>query len=84
MALSSAIGRDLSETAAPQAIRAYVDRLRGLECPPEAVVVHIKRLLARSGPPSTASAPKRRAYYALREAAILFCIEEYFGRSHEG
>jgi hypothetical protein len=83
-ALASAMGRDLAATAAPTAIRAYVDRLRNLDCPPEAVVVHIKRLLARTGPPTTASAPKRRAYYALREAAILFCIEEYFGRTDEG
>jgi hypothetical protein len=82
VALTSAVGRDLEASNAPAAIRAYVARLRGLDCPPEAVVVHIKRLLARSAPPAAASAARRRAFYELREAAILFCIEEYFGQSH--
>ena len=81
--LGAALGRELTETSAPGAIRAYVERLRTLDCPPEAVVVHIKRLLSRAGPPAAASAARKRAYYELREAAILFCIEEYFGSTHE-
>lgn len=66
------------------AIRDYVRRLRQLDCPPEAVVVHIKRLLARSAQPRLRTAADRRAFYGLREQAILFCIEEYFGGHAEG
>lgn len=83
-ALTAAVGRDLHTTAAPGAIRAYVERLRGLDCPPEAVVVHIKRLLSRIGPATGASPARRRAFYELREAAILYCIQEYFAHAREG
>ncbi|HEX2779397.1 MAG TPA: hypothetical protein VHM30_07850 [Gemmatimonadaceae bacterium] len=83
-ALTAAVGRDLHSTTAPAAIRAYVARLRGLDCPPEAVVVHIKRLLSRVEPAASASAARRRAFYELREAAILYCIQEYFAHSGAG
>lgn len=78
--ITAAVGSPFEDSAAPAAIRAYVQRLRELECPPEAVVVHLKRLLARAAQPRMRTAADRRAFYGLREDAILFCIEEYFGR----
>lgn len=78
-AITAAIGSPFEKSAAPAAIRDYVHRLRELECPPEAVVVHIKRLLARAAQPRLRTVAERRAFYGLREAAILCCIEEYFG-----
>jgi hypothetical protein len=78
IALANSVGRDLEASAAPAAIRAYVARLRSLECPPEAVIIHIKRLLARIDPAVGGGTARRRAFYELREAAILFCIQEYF------
>jgi hypothetical protein len=79
IALANSVGRELEASAAPAAIRAYVARLRTLDCPPEAVVVHIKRLLARIDPTAGANSARRREFYELREAAVLFCIQEYFG-----
>lgn len=83
-AIGAAVGRSFEESAAPAAIRAYVHRLRELDCPPEAVVVHIKRLLARAEQPQLRTAAQRRVFYSLREDAILFCIEEYFGHRDDG
>lgn len=83
-ALTRAIGHDLEESSAAGAIRAYVHRLRALDCPPEAVVVHMKRLLARATPEARMSPARQRAFHALREAAILYCIEAYFARGGDG
>ena len=82
-AIGAAVGRSFEQSAAPVAIRAYVHRLRELDCPPEAVVVHIKRLLARGAQPRLRTDADRRAFYKLREDAILFCVQEYFGRHDE-
>ena len=60
--------------ASDQYVRAYVDYLHGLRCPPEHVVIRVKRLLLRA----TRGMGDRAEATALFEAMVLRAIEMYF------
>lgn len=56
-------------------VRAYVLRLKALETRPEAMVIHVKRLLAAIPSPARSTSQALRRF---QEAVVLLCIEEYF------
>ena len=60
--------------AADHHVRAYVEYLHGLSCPPEHVVIRVKRLLLRA----TRGMSDRAEAAALCEAMVLRAIEIYF------
>ncbi len=62
--------------SADQHVRDYVDYLHELRCPPEHVVIRVKRLLLRA----TRGMSDAKEAAALCEAMVLRAIEIYFGQ----
>ena len=62
--------------AADRNVREYVEYLHSLHCPPEHVVIRVKRLLLRA----TRGMKDRLEAAALCEAMVLRAIEIYFER----
>ena len=62
--------------AADEHVRSYVDYLHELRCPPEHVVIRVKRLLLRA----TRGMTDTKEATALCEAMVLRAIEIYFQR----
>ena len=60
--------------ASDEHVRSYVEYLHGLHCPPEHVVIRVKRLLLRA----TRGMNDRVEAAALCEAMVLRAIEIYF------
>ena len=60
--------------ASDEHVRAYVEYLHALTCPPEHVVIRVKRLLQRA----TRAMTDRAEAAALCEAMVLRAIEIYF------
>ena len=76
VALVSNSAADVRTGAADGAVRAYVDHLHAVGCPPEHVVIRVKRLLLRA----TRGMDDRDEAAALSEALILRAIQVYFDR----
>lgn len=76
IALATSTIDAVHDGAADGQVRAYVDHLRTLECPPEHVVIRVKRLLLRA----TRGMAQRSEANAICEAIILRAIEIYFER----
>lgn len=62
--------------AADDHVRAYVEYLHSLHCPPEHVVIRVKRLLLRA----TRGMSDRAEAVSLCEAMVLRAIQIYFER----
>ena len=62
--------------AADGHLREYVDYLRGLDCPPEHVVIRVKRLLLRA----TRGMRNRTEANEICESIVLRAIRVYFER----
>jgi hypothetical protein len=76
VALVTATPEAVRAGAADQHVRTYVDYLHALRCPPEHVVIRVKRLLLRA----TRGMTDSREAAALCEAIVLRAIEIYFER----
>lgn len=75
-ALTQTVADDVRKGVADEAIRGYVDHLHAAGCPPEHVVIRVKRLLLRA----TRGMDDRGEATALSEALVLRSIETYFDR----
>lgn len=76
VALTGTAADDVRRGAADGAVRAYVDHLHAVGCPPEHVVIRVKRLPLRA----THGLGDRPEATALGEALVLRAIEIYFNR----
>ena len=69
----------IEHTDVRRAVRDYVAYLKTLDCAPEAVIVHVKRVIGPFGPASWSGAtPEWDGYLDLQRRVVLMCIEEYF------
>ena len=76
VALLSAAATAVRDGAVDGEVRAYVEYLHDLGCPPEHVVIRVKRLLQRA----TRGMPDRAEATAISEAMVLRAIRIYFER----
>jgi hypothetical protein len=76
IALATNSAEAVAGGAADVHLRAYVDYLRSLECPPEHVVIRVKRLLLRA----TRGMPNRTEANQICESIVLQAIRVYFER----
>ena len=74
VALVSTLAANLRDGAVDGDVRAYVEYLHGLKCPPEHVVIRVKRLLLRA----TRGMHDRSEARAISEALVLRAIRIYF------
>ncbi len=74
--LMRSVADDVRNGAADRAIREYVGHLHAAGCPPEHVVIRVKRLVLRA----TRRMTDRGDATALCEALVLRTIEIYFDR----
>lgn len=76
VALVTATAEAVRQGATDEHVRDYVQYLHALNCPPEHVVIRVKRLLLRA----TRGMNDRGEASALCEAMVLRAIEIYFER----
>ena len=77
VALVSSPRDPTEDAAADHAMRAYVEYLQSLDCPPEHVVIRVKRLLARATRGMRDPDEAAKIFSAL----VLRAIRVYFGRT---
>jgi hypothetical protein len=76
LATDVAAGADEEITRAR--LRPFLDRLRELGCPPEYMLLHLKKLLIPSQPSDKVAREEPREFNARRDSVITMAIKEYF------
>lgn len=76
LATDIAAGTDEEVTRAR--LRPFLDRLRELGCPPEYMLLHLKKLLIPSEPSGKVAREQPREFNARRDSVITMAIKEYF------
>jgi hypothetical protein len=76
LATDVAAGTDEEVTRAR--LRPFLDRLRELGCPPEYMLLHLKKLLIPAQPGGKVASEEPREFNARRDSVITMAIKEYF------
>jgi hypothetical protein len=76
--LATDVAAGTNEGVTRARLRPFLDRLRELNCPPEYMLLHLKKLLIPTRPEGKVAREDPHAFNERRDAVITLAIKEYF------
>ena len=76
--LATDIAAGMDEDITRARLRPFLDRLRELGCPPEYMLLHLKKLLIPAHPSAKVAREQPHKFNERRDSVITMAIKEYF------